>query len=217
MGRTAAILGGTGLVGQHLLDHLLESANYDEVLSFSRKSLGRQHPKLTQKTGDLLSDDFFGDAIVADDIFCAIGTTQSKTPDLTTYRNIDYGIPVRAATLGLKGGMRRFLVVSSMGANSASKMFYPKVKGQMEEALEAMQIPHLRILRPSIIAGKRSEFRLGESAAHLGMKLLDPLLPQKYRRIHAKKIAKAMMLLAQMDDNAEVYWESDRIRELGGK
>lgn len=217
MTRRAAILGATGLVGGELLQMLLEDELYDEVLVFSRKSTGIKHPKMVEKIGDLLDDDFFGDAIIADDIFCAIGTTQSKTPDLAVYRNVDFGIPVRVAALGLKGGVKRFVVISSMGANAQSRIFYPRIKGQMESALQKMQIKRLRIVRPAMLKGHRSEFRFGET---IGQKLLSAagkLLPARYRPIEAQEAAKAMLQLAKNDALKGVVFENDQLKELAAE
>ncbi|MDZ7846387.1 MAG: hypothetical protein U5L96_06285 [Owenweeksia sp.] len=102
MNKKAAILGASGLVGAELLKKLLAEDSYQEVVAYVRTPLEVEHPKLTEKVGDLLEDTFF-DGLAADDVFCCIGTTQAKTPDLSTYKNVDYGIPVRAARAGLRG------------------------------------------------------------------------------------------------------------------
>ncbi len=214
MSKKAVVIGATGLVGKHLLEYLLEDDFYSAVTVYARKPLEKENPKLTQIIGDLLDDDFFGDCIEADHTFCCIGTTQSKTPDLSLYKNIDYGIPVRVAQMGLKGGMDKFLVISSMGANEKSHLFYPRVKGQMEKALRKMGIPHLHIFRPSLILGKRDEFRVGEKLGIFLYKIFGFLIPAKYKGIQATTIARAMQKIAKGNYSQTVYL-SHEIQKAG--
>ncbi len=209
----AVLLGATGLVGGHLLDILLEEDTYDEVLVVGRSSTGRKHPKLKEKLGDLLSDDFFKEPLECQHMYCCIGTTQSKTSDLTVYKHIDYGIPVHSAAAGLKGGMQKFLVMSSLGANPKSKMFYSRTKGQMEETLRKMSIPRLHIFRPSLLLGKRDETRLGEKVGVAMNKVFGWAFPAKYKGISAVRVARAMYVVANSTSDKEVY-ESDEIRKL---
>ncbi len=213
MTNRAILLGATGLIGGHLLDILLEGNAYDEVLVIGRSSTGRNHPKLTEKLGDLLDDDFFKQPLECQHMYCCIGTTQSKTSDLTVYKHIDYGIPVQSAMAGLKGGMQKFLVVSSLGANPKSKMFYSRTKGQMEEALRKMSIPRLHIFRPSLLLGDRDETRIGEKVGVAINKLLGWAFPAKYKGIPAKKVAQAMYAVANSISDKEIY-QSDEIRRL---
>lgn len=213
MKRKACILGATGLVGSELLQLLLSDESYDEVFVYTRKSLNISHPRLTEKVGNLLKEDFFKDPIRAEHVFCCIGTTQSKTPDVSDYKQVDFGIPVHSAHAGLAGDMKKFLVVSSLGANADSKMFYPRVKGQMEDALRKMDIPHLHIFRPSMLLGKRDEFRFGEAFGKVVMKVLGFLIPSKYKGIEASDVAKAMHKVANLDIAKDVY-ESNEIKKI---
>ncbi len=213
MTNRAIILGATGLVGGHLLDLLLAGGDYDEVLVLARTSTGREHPRLQERIGDLLHDDFFKEPLEAEHIFCCIGTTQSKTPDLTLYKHIDFGIPVKAAQAGLRGGMHKYLVVSSVGANPKSKMFYSRTKGQMEESLMKMSIPRLHIFRPSLLMGERDEFRLGEKIGSLIVRAFGWAMPAKYKGISAERVARAMYTVARSVSEKEIF-ESDEIRRL---
>lgn len=213
MKRKACILGATGLVGSQLLNYLLEDDKYDEVLVYARRSTGVEHPKLHEIVGDLLDESFFNEPIFAEDIFCCIGTTQSKTPDVSVYKQIDFGIPVHSAQAGIRGGMRKFLVVSSIGANANSRMFYPKVKGQMEDALKKMAIPRLHIFRPSMLLGDRNEFRFGESVGKALVKVFGVFIPSKYKGISASEVAQAMHRVAVSDVGKLVY-ESDEIKKM---
>lgn len=212
MNKKAAILGATGLIGSELLPLLLEDENYDEVWVYTRKPLKSDHPKLKQIIGDLLEEGAF-DGLAVEDVFCCIGTTQAKTPDLSDYKNIDYGIPLRAAKAGVKGGMHQFLVVSSLGANAESKTFYLKVKGQMEQGLRKMAIPKLYIFRPSLLLGKREEFRMMERIGQVAVNLFRWAIPAKYKGIKAARVARAMHEVANSLSEQVVY-ESDDILKL---
>jgi uncharacterized protein YbjT (DUF2867 family) len=215
MAKTAIILGASGLVGSKLLRLLLEDETYTNVVAYVRKPLELDHEKLEVRERDLLDESAFADAR-CDDLFCCIGTTQAKTPDLTEYRKIDYGIPVNAARSALNLGMQRCLVISSMGAKVDSRTFYLRVKGQMEEALMKMGISELHILRPSLLLGDREEFRFGERVFAFLMKLFRWFIPKRYRAIEADQVAGAMMKLTGMD-YPEVLVESDEIRRLASR
>lgn len=215
MERTAIILGATGLVGSVLLKYLLDDGDYARVIAYSRKPLEVKHDKLEVRLRDLLGESAFADAR-CDDLYCCIGTTQGKTPDISQYRKIEYGIPVNAARECLKHGMTRCMVISSMGAKVDSKTFYLKTKGQMEEALIKMSIPELYILRPSLLLGEREEFRFGERVFAFLMKLFSWLIPKRFRAIEAKQVALAMMRLKE-GAPAKVLVESDEIRRLAGE
>ena len=197
--KSAIILGATGLTGGLLLNELLEDHRYDTVKIFSRSPSNINHPKLTEYLGDLLALSNFKSDFTGDEVYCCIGTTKSKTPDKEKYRSIDYGIPVAAAHLSKENNIPAFLVISALGADAKSAIFYNKIKGQMEEAVLEQGIAHTYILQPSIIGGQRDERRLGEWIAQkvfsvFNMLLLGPM--KKYRSIQASTIAKAMIWLA---------------------
>lgn len=217
--KTAIILGATGLTGNILLKMLLENENYSRIVLFSRHSCGIENPKIEEHLIDLFQLKEQSSKFKADEVYCCIGTTKKKTPDLETYRKIDYGIPVDAAELCRKNKIAFFAVISAMGANSQSRIFYNKTKGEMEEAVLACRIPQTFILRPSLISGDRQENRLGESLAKNLMKLLDPIMlgsVKKYRSIAPEVIAKCMMCLAQ-DQAEEAIIESDRIKKIAAE
>lgn len=200
MGKTAIILGATGLTGGLLLRSLLKDERYSEIVLFSRNTLGFKDEKLTEYLVDLFQLEHYKDKFKADEVFCCIGTTKSKTSDKETYVKIDYGIPVAAAALCKENHIDTFLVISSMGANKNSKIFYNRTKGKMEAAVLDFKIQNTYILQPSIITGDREEKRLGESVMKFFMMLMKPLLHigelKRYRPIHPQTIANGMIWLA---------------------
>jgi len=197
--KTAIILGATGLTGSLLLDLLLEDARYKTIKVFTRTPLAFKHSKIVNFTGDLLALENFEKDFLADEVFCCIGTTAKKTPDKELYRKIDFGIPVKAAQLCKKNAIATFVVVSSLGADPHSSIFYSRTKGEMEEAVLAVKLRNTFILRPSLILGDRKEERMAESLASSFFKITGPLLIgplKKYAPNKATDIAMAMLAVA---------------------
>mgnify|MGYP001827686007 FL=1 len=148
-----------------------------------------------------------------DVVFSCIGTTKSKTPDELLYRKIDYGITIAAAQLCKQNDIRAFIVVSAMGANPNSAIFYNKTKGEMERDVLKLQLAHCYILQPSLLGGKRVERRFGERFAQILMGLFGFLVPKDYKMIHPETIADAMMWLAN-HSYPEVRISSNKIKQI---
>ncbi|MEZ4969272.1 MAG: NAD-dependent epimerase/dehydratase family protein [Flavobacteriaceae bacterium] len=214
--KMAIVLGATGLTGGYLLQMLLNDGRYRKVKVFTRTSIGFSHPKLEEYIGNLLQLEGFKDYFVADEVFCCIGTTKAKTPDMEMYRKIDFGIPVSAAKLCRSMGIGTFLVISALGANAKSRVAYNRLKGEMEEAVLHCGIPKTHILQPSLIGGKRKEKRVGEWLAKQFMKVLHLFLIgplEKFRAILPEVIAGAMVWLAnQPYEKSRI--PSDEIKRL---
>ena len=198
MGKTAIILGATGLTGSQLLELTLNDSFYDKVIVFGRSTLNMTHPKLEEHIINVLELEDEVHKFKGDVVFCCIGTTKSKTPDKEKYKAIDYGIPVTAAKLCKMNNVPCYAVMSSLGADANSNIFYSRIKGEMEDAVFKQALPKTYILQPSIITGDRNEKRLGESIAKGLMKTIKPLLVgslKKYRPISSNVIARAMASL----------------------
>jgi len=130
--KSAILLGATGLTGGYLLKILLDDPNYNKVKLFSRSSVGFKHEKLEEHLVDLLKLEDYKESFNADEVYCCIGTTKSQTPDKETYKKIDFGIPVTAAKICRENKIDTFLVISALGADANSGVFYNKVKGEMQ-------------------------------------------------------------------------------------
>ena len=211
---TATIIGATGLIGNYLLEELLKDDDYDTVRILVRRPLELTHPRLEKKLVDFTDAESFRLALEGSDVvFSAIGTTQKKVKgDKTAYRKVDYDIAVNAARFCKLNGCSTFILVSSAGANSKSNNFYLKLKGEVEDAIKAVGLRSVYIMRPSMLIGDRKEFRFGEKIGTPVMKAISFLLPSKYKPIHGRDVAKAMMSAAKKPDEGSFIWEYRAIK-----
>src|SRR5690554_6108153 len=190
MRRTANVLGATGLIGGHILNYLKEDAYFDEIKVIVRRPFEIDNPKVKVEIIYFENHQEYSNALQGSDIvFCAIGTTQKKVKgDKDAYRKVDFDIPVNAAKLGSEQGIKKFLIVSSLGADSSKSGFYLKLKGEVEDALIAKMDPtvgfdSLSIFRPSLLLGNRSEKRLAEDIGQFFSKALKLLMPGNIKPI----------------------------------
>lgn len=219
MKKTAIIIGASGLTGSILLNRLLDDKRYTTIKLISRKRIEGLPSKVNQYIGNLFDLKSFKEDFTGDEVHCCIGTTNKKTPDKAIYRSIDYGIPVAAAKLSRENGIQTFLIVSAIGANASSRIFYNKTKGEMERDVLLEKIKKTYILQPSIIGGNRKEQRIGEKIGLVVFKLLQPLFLgklKKYRITEAEHIAQAMINLANSTSTIHII-TSEKIKEIATK
>jgi uncharacterized protein YbjT (DUF2867 family) len=193
---SAIITGTTGLIGKHLLQQLLDNDKYTEVIIIVRRPIALTHPKLKQQVVDFEELPHVLNGLNAKHAFCCLGTTIAKAGSKAAQFRIDHDYVINFAKACHAMGIEKFAVVSSIGANAGSSNFYLKTKGQMEEDLQSIRFKNLFILRPSILLGKRDEFRLGEKIGTIIIKLVGPFLfgsLKKYRGVHASKVAACMI------------------------
>jgi uncharacterized protein YbjT (DUF2867 family) len=216
MSKTAALIGATGLTGSYLLDELLNDPFYDTVKILIRRPVESTHPKLEKKLVDFNDADSLLVALSNSDVvFCAAGTTQKKVKgDKEAYRRVDYDIPVKAALFCKITGCETFVLISAVGANSSGNNFYLKLKGEVEDAVREAGLKSVHIMRPSILLGKRREFRLGEKIGKVVMPAVAFLIPAKYKPIHAKKVAKAMLVASKQNKEGFFVYENKEIKDL---
>lgn len=197
--KTAIVLGATGLTGGILLKKLLEDELYGTIKIFSRRTVGIKNDKIREYILDLLELEKYGGNFDADEVYCCIGSTKEKTPDFEVYKKIDYGIPVMAAKLSKEKNTGTFIVISALGADPQSKIFYNRIKGEMERDV-LKEHSNCYILKPSLIMGRRKEKRLLESFGKKLMTIGDHLLVgslKRYKSIHAEEMADAMIHVAK--------------------
>ena len=153
----------------------------------------------------------------ADDVFCCLGTTIDKAGSRAEFRKVDFDYVVRAGKFAKKAGAAQFLVVSALGANPESALFYNRIKGETEAALRALGLPALHVFRPSLLLGKRDEVRVGERLATLPLRAVGPLMLgplRRYRAIDANVVARVMLCVAERELSGMHIYESERIVEL---
>lgn len=210
MNRKAVVAGATGLIGKELVQMLLSNPNYVSVTLLVRRPTGLQHSKLTEKVIDFEQLEHADVDLSEADVFCTLGTTIKKAGTQQAFRQVDYVYPVILGRMAKIQGARQFLIVTSMGANPSSRVFYSRVKGETEEALRELDLPSLQIFRPSLLLGEREEFRLGERF----MAVLAPLFKgplRKYSPIQGKYVAKSMLRTALEDFSGVHVYESYQI------
>ena len=210
--KTAIITGATGLVGNTLVNQILENPAYSKVVLLLRKPLNISHSKLVQGVIDF--DDPDASKIVGDDLFCAMGTTLAKAGSKEAQYKIDCIYPYEIGKIAKANGVKQYILVSSIGANFSSSNFYLKTKGDLEQKIKSLDFQNFVSLRPSFLLGDRKEFRLGEKIGVVVAKILSPLMLgglKKYRGIEASTVAKSMQTFANQGLTGVHFVESDRI------
>lgn len=220
-GRTAAIFGATGLVGRACLDLLLADERYVRVVAIGRREPTYSNPKLVVRRAALDAVEALDDAMLGsvDDVFCCLGTTLRKAGSQEAFRRVDLDYVVNAANSARRHGAQHFLMVSAVGADARSRVFYSRVKGETESAVAKLGFEFVSIFRPSFILGPREESRLGERlgmvlAAALSFAMVGRLT--KYRPIAAATIARAMLAVAHTPAPGVTVYEFDGMETSSG-
>ena len=198
--KKAIVFGATGFIGSHLLRDLLDNPGYEQIIAVTRKPLALNHPKLTTLIGDLASLPALKPQLVADEVFIALGTTRKHTPDEAEYYKIDHDYPVLAADIAKANGAKSLFLVTAVGANAASSVFYVRTKGEVERDILALNFDHTHIFRPSMILGERDENRPRERMIIAVWNVINPLLVgpvDRYRGLTGDEIARAIANAAQ--------------------
>lgn len=196
--RAAIVVGATGLTGTSLVKQLCENEEYISVTVIARRKPDYEHPKLDVKIRvfDRLEE---SDIEFAHELYCCLGTTIKKARSKAAFEKVDFEYPLYIASLAKKRGIPHMLVISAMGANENSPFYYNQVKGKLEHDLIELNLQHLSIIRPSLLVGDRDEFRFGEKAGEIVLKVAKPFLVgplKRSRAIEASQVAKAMIVIA---------------------
>ena len=192
--KNVVLLGASGLVGSNVLTELLAHDQVGQITILVRNSLQLTHPKLTQVRTDFTDLSALDSIGSVDALFCCIGTTRKKTPDLVQYKAIDYGITMAVATYAKAHGCKQIHLVSSVGANSKASNFYLKIKGEVEEGIQALGVERCFIYRPSMLIGARNESRPAEKLGQLLTPIFDVFtFGGQYHSIRATNLAQCMV------------------------
>lgn len=211
--KKAVLFGASGFIGSALLEELLQSPDYDQVTVVVRKKLETEHPKLKILIGDLQSLPSIKDQIQGDDVFIALGTTKKKIPQQDEYYKVDHDYPVLAAKIAKDNGAKSVFVVTAVGANAQSNVFYIRTKGEVERDILALNYEHAHLFRPSMLLGHREENRPMEKLFIRLWSAINPVLVgpfSLYRGIDGKDVATAMAKAArQPSGNVTIHHWKD--------
>jgi len=199
------VAGASGLVGQEILQILCRDKRYGAVHCVGRRALPaallQAHPSLHTHTVDFAKPESWDMLPAIDEVFIALGTTIAQAGSQQAFRAVDCEAVLAVAKAGLQRGARRIGVVSAMGASAQSRIFYNRVKGEMEQSVSALGYATVVIARPSFLAGNRESLnqapRLGERWALAGMRLLAPVIPANYQAVNVQDVAQTLVSRVQ--------------------
>lgn len=211
--RTALVAGSTGLIGSQLLELLLAESSYTKVIALSRKPLVISHPKLENIVVEA-NDLKMHPELKADHVFCCLGTTIKQAKTKEAFSKVDLDYPLELANILKANGASQYHLVSALGADKNSSIFYNQVKGKVEEAIGAVGFDSFHIFRPSLLIGPRKESRAGEDAAKVFYKIFGFLIPAKYKGIESIKVARAMISFAKQNKQGKFIHESGELQSF---
>lgn len=200
--KKAIILGATGMVGAALLEQLLASDDYSEIVIFVRRKSGITHSKLTEYVVDFDRPEDWKALVSGDVLFSALGTTLAVAGSKENQYKVDFTYQYVFAKTAFENGVSDYVLVSSAGASAKAATFYLKMKGELDEAVQQLKFRSVSILRPGQLYGNRKENRVAEKMAIQFMFGLNKIgLFRKYRPIHASEVARAMQKMALEQKN----------------
>ncbi|WP_026880171.1 NAD-dependent epimerase/dehydratase family protein [Hymenobacter norwichensis] len=216
MQKTALIAGASGLIGSQLLPLLLASDRYSKVIAVGRRPIPQVHPKLEQRVLAFDKLEEHAMRLIADDVYCCLGTTMRQAGSKEAFYRVDYLYVVTLAALTARNFAVQLLLVSAMGADPTARIYYNRVKGEAEQAVRELPFRTIHIFRPSLLLGEREEKRRGEQLGAVLLRVLNPVLVgplRKYRAVSGVAVARAMLQAASKDSSGIQVHPSDEIAQ----
>ena len=206
------LIGTTGLIGTHFIEEI-RADDFEEVKAITRRKIPDLENKdfIKQSVHDFSNLEKLRQDLKTDVLVCALGTTIIKAGSKDEFMKIDHDLPLEISRIAKEEGCRTMILISSMGSNSKSKIFYSRVKGILEQSLEKVGFQEFHILRPSLLLGKRTEVRPAEHISKLIIDHLSFLIPWKYKPIHASIIAKTIKSIIMGERSGKHIWEGSKL------
>ncbi|MEH6936895.1 oxidoreductase [Bacillus sp. JJ664] len=220
MKRKALVVGATGLIGKNVVNQLIQNEAFEKITILVRKSSGLNHENLEEIIVNFDRLEEYEQYFQVNDVFSCLGTTIKIAKTKENFRKVDYDYSLKVAELASKANVQNLLLISSMGANSHSNIFYSKVKGEVERDVRAFHFSGLFIFRPSLLLGERIEIRLGEKVAEKISTIMPFIFTgplKKYKPIKGETVAKAMINCALSGTKGELIMESNGIDSISRK
>ncbi len=217
MGKTALVIGANGLIGSALIEQLIQHNDIEKIIAFVRKPLSISNSKLQVEVVDMMNPSAYSEKINGDILFCCIGTTIKTAGSQEAFSKVDFQIPVAFAKVAHQNNLPQYLMVSSLGADQNSSNFYLKTKGRCETEIAKIGLKSFSAFQPSMLLGKRTEFRLGEMIGKVIMTGLSFLFIgpiRKYKAIQGSAVAKAMIKIALQNKTGNAVYRSDEIETI---
>lgn len=214
---TANVIGATGLVGKQLVSQLIDNPAFGTVRIFVRRETGIVHPRLEQQVVNFQEITSWENHLAGDVLFSALGTTLKKAGSKEKQYETDVIYNLNFARKAKQNGIPAYVLVSSVGADASSRIFYSRIKGELDEAVLSLNFKKIIILRPSALIGKREEKRWMEDLSIPITRFLTRFILKKYRPIEASVVATAMINAALNDSIQKKIWTADEIFPLAGE
>jgi uncharacterized protein YbjT (DUF2867 family) len=208
------LLGATGLVGSELLRLLLRDERVAAVTALGRRPAGVTHAKLADEVVDFDAPASWGDRVRGDVLASALGTTLRDAGSAAAQYRVDHDYQLRGAEAARRNGVPALVLVSASGASPRSRVFYSRMKGELERDVEALGFARTRILRPGLLDGERRERRPAERWALRIARPLSPVLPASVRPIRAELVARAALEAALDPAPGVVRYEGRALLDL---
>ncbi|NCB08432.1 MAG: NAD-dependent epimerase/dehydratase family protein [Bacteroidia bacterium] len=212
--RYANVIGATGLVGKQLVQQLLKDERFEKVRIFVRRETGLNHPKLEQFIIDFSKTETWKKLLTGDVLFSALGTTLKQAGSKEKQYEIDFTFNRNFAKKAKENGIENFILVSSVGANSKSSIFYTRIKGELDEAVSEIGFKNLVILRPASLTGNREKRRLAEELTVPVLRVLTRFMLKNYRPVSGETVAKAMINASFRTETNKIIFEGTEVYTL---
>lgn len=198
MGKTAIVIGATGLVGRALVDQLADAQHISQIITLTRRPAGHSSAKVFNQVVNFDALDAFAGSFHGDLLFSCLGTTRKQAGSVAAQQRVDLDYQLHAAKLAANQGVAHYLLVSSASANAKSKNAYLKMKGVLEEQVTSLPFERISIFQPSLLLGQRADFRFGEKIGSWVMPALC-VIPglRRFRPITGEQVAARMVLASQ--------------------